>query len=411
MALPTTIPTPPLAVSIVGAGIAGFTAAIAFRKGGHRVQIFESAEKKTEVGAALGVPLNAQLVLEYLGYSKDNLKSVNFDGIEAFDALTGEGKTNLWLLPELKIKPNLMVLRSDLHTELERLALGPGEGPPAKLHLASKVITCLPEEGSLTLSDGRVITSDLILGADGVSSIIRTSILGHVVKTEASGWSCYRGLIEISKLEGVPGLEWLWEGINGGRSVTKQAKAPPYRMLFVYPCHGRQLLNVVGFFDDPNQDDTEWKGESPRDEVLEAFADFHPKFQPILTALNDRVLKWQLRKLPALPIWVRGRVALLGDASHATLPTLAQGAAMAIEDAGALGILFPVGTTSADVPGRLEAYQELRKERDEFVGRESLEQAVVPAKVGEFMRSLSMQEYLMGYDTINDTRAFFERFT
>ncbi|KAF7360978.1 MFS domain-containing protein [Mycena sanguinolenta] len=407
MSLPTTIPTPPLAVSIVGAGIAGLTAAIAFRRNGHHVQIFESAEKKTEVGAALGVPLNAQLVLEYLGYSKDNLKSVDFNGIERFDALTGEGNTDSWLLPELKTKPNLMVLRNDLHAELERLALGPGEGPPAKLHLASKVIACSLEEGSLTLSDGRVITGDLILGADGVSSFMRTSILGHVVKTESSGWSCYRGLIEISKLEGVPGLEWLWEGISGGRSVTKQSKVPPFRMLFVYLCHGRQLLNFVGFFDDPYQDDTEWKGESTRDEVLEAFADFHPKFQPILTALNDRVLKWQLRKLPALPTWVRGRATLLGDAAHGTLPTLAQGAAMAIEDAGALGILFPAGTTSADVPARLNAYQELRKERDEFVGRESLEQAVLPAKVGEFIRSLSMQEYLMGYDTISDTRTFF----
>jgi salicylate hydroxylase len=180
-------------------------------------------------------------------------------------------------------------------------------------------------------------------------------------------------------------------------------------MLFMYPCRGGTLLNVAGLFEDPHQDDpgtfnparsitikslciadprvhTGWKSETSRAEVLETFADFHPKFQPVLAALDERVMKWQLRKVPALPTWVRGHAALIGDAAHATLPTLAQGAAMAVEEAGALGVLFPAGTTSADIPARLAAYQELRKERGEFVGRESLEQALLPTKFGEYQR-------------------------
>lgn len=64
---------------------------------------------------------------------------------------------------------NLLVHRSDLHAELQRLAIGPGDGPPAVLHLGSKVIDCEPEEGSITLTDGRVVVSDLILGADGIA--------------------------------------------------------------------------------------------------------------------------------------------------------------------------------------------------------------------------------------------------
>ncbi|KAF7342569.1 FAD/NAD(P)-binding domain-containing protein [Mycena sanguinolenta] len=402
-----TSPHSPLNISVVGAGIAGLAAATALRRSGHHVEIFEAVERKTEIGAAFVATLNTQVVLEYLGYSKENLHSVNFDGTVAFDALTGEGRTNPWLLPELKNKPNLLVLRTDLHAELERLALGPGEGPPAKLHLASKVIDCSPERGLLTLSDGRVITSDLILGADGISSFIRTTIVGHSVKGVKSGLSCYRALIEMSKLEGVPGLEWIQEGISGARSATKRGK--PFRMLFMYPCRGRQFFNFGGIFEDPHQDDPEWKGEATRDEVLEAYVDFHPKFQPVLAALDDRVLRWQLRKVPTLPTWVRGHATLLGDAAHGTLPTLAQGAAMAIEEAGALGVLFPMGTTPADVPARLAAYQELRKERGEFVGRESLEQATLPAKFGEYPRSLKTQEYLLGYNTIKETQSFFEK--
>ncbi|KAJ7831960.1 FAD/NAD(P)-binding domain-containing protein [Mycena leptocephala] len=397
----------PLNVSIVGAGIAGLAAATAFRRSGHHVQIFESAEMKAEIGAAFVATLNCQRVLEHFGYSKDNLNSVNFDGIVAFDAVTGIGRTTPWLLAALKEKPNLLVHRSDLHAELQRLAIGPGDGPPAVLHLGSKVIDCEPEDGSITLIDGRVVVSDLILGADGIASFIRTRILGHVEKSVSSGWSCYRALIEMSKLESIPGLEWLREGIIGPRSATKRAS--PFHMLFMYPCRGGTLLNVAGLFEDPHQDDPGWKSETSRAEVLETFADFHPKFQPVLAALDERVMKWQLRKVPALPTWVRGHAALIGDAAHATLPTLAQGAAMAVEEAGALGVLFPAGTTLEDIPARLAAYQELRKERGEFVGRESLEQALLPTKFGEYQRSKEMQEYLMGYDAIEDTQQYFQR--
>ncbi|KAJ6562115.1 hypothetical protein B0H19DRAFT_992113 [Mycena capillaripes] len=385
----------PLKISIVGAGIAGLAAATAFRRSGHYVQIFEAAEINAEIGAALAVTLNSQVILEHLGYSKDKLNGVNFDGFEKFDGITGERTTNL------------LVHRSDLHAELQRLAVGPGDGPAAVLHLSSKVIDCDPEVGSLTLSDGRVILSDLILGADGIASSTRTQIIGHTVKSVTSVWSCYRAVIEMSKLDGVQGLEWLREGLSGPRSAT--VRATPFRLLFMYPCRGGTLLNVVGFFEDLHQDEPGWKGETTREEVQEIFAALHPKFQPVLAALNDRVLKWQLRKVPELPRWVRGRAALIGDAAHATLPTLAQGAAMAIEEAGALGVLFPAGTTPTDVPMRLKAYEELRKERGEFVGRESLEQAVLPTKFLIYHRSLEMQEYLMGYDAIKVTKEYFDQ--
>lgn len=103
-------------------------------------------------------------------------------------------------------------------------------------------------------------------------------------------------------------------------------------------------------------------------------------------ALADTVLKWQLRVLPLLPTWIRGRAALLGDAAHATLPTLGQGAAMAVEEAAALGSLLPLGTRREDVPKRLEAYQTLRKTRGEYVNREAFEEGTVPAKKGLYLR-------------------------
>ncbi|KAJ7089954.1 hypothetical protein C8R44DRAFT_990801 [Mycena epipterygia] len=365
-----------LNVVVVGAGVAGMAVAIALRRSGHHVQIFESADEIAQIGAAIAMPINCQRVLEHLGYSKENLKSVNFDGFMTFNATTGESVTSRWLIPAVNEKPNVFCHRSDLHAELERLALGPGDGPPAILHLGSKVVGCDTETGSISLSDGRVVESDLVLGADGISSTMRTVILGHVQKSISCGDRIKRG--------------------------------GPFRMLFMYPCRGGTLLNFVGLFEDPNQDSPDWTGECSRSEVQAVFAEFHPQFRLLLDELGERVLKWKLRTIPALPTWVRGRAALIGDAAHATLPTLGQAAAVAIEEAGALGALFPAGTAAADVPARLAAYEALCKERGEFVGRESLQQAQVPTKFGEYIRSKEMQEYMMDYDAVGSAQKFFQ---
>ncbi|KAJ6567476.1 hypothetical protein B0H10DRAFT_1965415 [Mycena sp. CBHHK59/15] len=383
----------PLKVSIVGAGIAGLAAAIALRRNGHIVEIFEAVEVLAEIGAAISVPVNAQCVLEHFGYSKANLGSVNWDGLLNLDAITGNARTAKWLISGMDEKPlaqNILCHRTDLRNELERLALGPGDGPPPVLHLSSKVRECDVEKGLLELENGRVIQSDVILGADGISSMVRTRILGHVQKSISCGWSCYRALIDVATLDGIPDLAWLWDVVSGPRNIA--AHVGPFRMLFLYRCRGGTLLNFAAFVEDPDHDDPGWCPQAKRAE-------------------------WQLRTVPALPTWARGRAVPIGDAAHGTLPTLAQDAAMGIEEGAALAAFLPPGTTRADVPARLEAYQAHRKVRGEFVGRESLEQAMIPEKRGEHIRCVlihgcfaakEMQEYMMGYDAAKAAEECFE---
>jgi salicylate hydroxylase len=118
-----------------------------------------------------------------------------------------------------------------------------------------------------------------------------------------------------------------------------------------------------------------WNPTATKEDVIAQFQDFHPKLLRILDLpAHSEILKWRLRVLPPLPTWIRGRALILGDAAHATLPLLGQGAAMAIEDAGCIGCLIPAGTRREDIPARLVAYQDIRKQRGELVRTESVEQ-------------------------------------
>ncbi|KAJ7126677.1 FAD/NAD(P)-binding domain-containing protein [Mycena epipterygia] len=397
----------PLNVSIVGAGIGGLAAALSLRRKGHRIKIFELSPYKTELGAGIGMQINALRVLQRFGLARENLKATNFDGAVVFDAKSdGAGTTRPWLVHRPDEVYGLFCHRSDLHNELKRLALGEGEGPPAQLHLNSKVVACDPEAGTVTLADNEIIHADVVIGADGIHSVVRTSILGHAVKAPASGLSCFRCLLNASTLNQLPEVEWLTEGISGVRTIMLGGGTPLW--FIIYPCRSETLINFVGFYPDPDQDDPDWTSTATREDIMETFRDFHPRFLHLFDLPTESpILKWQLRALPLLPTWICGRAALLGDAAHATMPLLGQGAAMAIEDAAALGCLLPLGTTREEVPARLAAYQTIRKERADFINSESVAQAL-PAKRGQAIGSREMQALLTEYDVIKIAQEYFD---
>ncbi|KAJ7900620.1 FAD/NAD(P)-binding domain-containing protein [Mycena olivaceomarginata] len=412
----------PLNVAIVGAGIGGLAAAIALRRNGHHVRIFEASQKKTEIGAGVGVQTNAVRILKQFGYSLENLKPLAFDGVQRDWHQPPVANRTCTFLSSKLVCPNcptwwnsvrqesIVCHRSDLHDELIRLATGEsGGGPPVQLLLNSKVATCDADGGIVTLADGEIVHADIVIGADGIHSVVRTSVLGHAIKPSASGWTCFRCLFDASTLDELTDLEWLTEGLHGARSVIMREKE--FRMFFIYPCRSGTLINFVAIYPDGEQDAAGvaiHSNLSPY-EVREKYTDFHPKFLRILDLpLHTPILKWQLRAVPILPTWIRGRAALLGDAAHATLPLLGQGAAMAIEEAAVLGCLLPLGTTKEDIPARLEAYQTLRKERGEFVGMESVSQAAVPVKRGQYLRSREMQMSMLDYDAVQVAQDYYD---
>ncbi|KAJ7767161.1 FAD/NAD(P)-binding domain-containing protein [Mycena metata] len=397
----------PLNVVIVGAGIGGLAAAISLRRNGHRITIFEASQSKSEIGAGITVQRNAVRVLKHLGYSKENLKAIDFDGAELYDAKTGARTTAPWLIAKPEDE-DIFCHRNDLHEELARLATGEGDGPPVQIRLGSKILACDPEVGTVTLNNGESISADLVVGADGIHSAVRTGILGHVVKAPPSGLSCFRCLFDTSALNTIPDLDWLTDGISGARVVAWR-EGGPIRSFFIYKCSNGSLVNLVGYYADAAQDEPTWTPTVTREEILETFKGFNPRFLRIFDLPADSPpMRWQLRALPLISTWIRGRTALLGDSAHASLPLLGQGAAMAFEEAATLGCLLPLGTNKEDVPVRLEAYQTLRKERGDYMNAEAQAQAAVPEKRGIYLTSREMQRHVLEYDAIKVAGDYYE---
>ncbi|PBK69781.1 FAD/NAD(P)-binding domain-containing protein [Armillaria solidipes] len=400
----------PLTVIVVGAGLCGLSAAIALRRQGHHVHILESSSFKSELGAGLAVPPNTVRSLRGLGCNIDNLKPV--DNL-CFTAMAHDGSpgmmNNMTDYHKAYGEPWVMAHRVDLHNELMRVALDPeGTGPPAQLRLGVQVVSCDVEACTISLVDGSICSADLIVGADGIRSTIRSYVLGKEIDIPPTGIAGYRWLTPAEALEPYPELDWIIKNPPlGARLITAPVRRndktddgekTDKRTIIIYACRNGTMINVLGVHDDPrNQNEVGWNVPVTQENLLEFFEDYHPRFKRLLQ-LADSIHLWQMRVVPRLDTWINKRVCLLGDSAHASLPTLGQGFGMGLEDAVALAALLPMGTKVSDVESRLIAYESLRKERAEYVATESLEQQNIPGKRGLYLRSPMMRDKIMGYD-------------
>ncbi|KAF7331348.1 FAD/NAD(P)-binding domain-containing protein [Mycena kentingensis (nom. inval.)] len=402
----------PLDVIVVGAGIGGLATAAALRKAGHRVKIYELHANKTEVGAGLAMQSNAMRVLNWLGCERAHLKGTDMVGVNLVNALTGEDNPVQWATEEFQKEEALVGVachRRDLHDELKRLATAADamDERPAELFLGKKVVACDPEAGSVTLDDGEVISGDVVVGADGVRSVICSAVLQEEVQASATGWACFRCSFDATNRKDFPELAWL--DAPGICFSSIGIPIPELNEWIVYLIRDKSIVNMAAFIPDTEQDSKPW-AEVIDVETMRAkytAANYHPSFLRLFDLPpTSAALRWQLRAMPLLPTWTRGRALILGDAAHATLPLLGQGAGMAIEDAAALAILLPLGTNKDEVRGRLEGWQTLRKERGEFVNVQSVAQAE-PDGRGKFLKQEELRMGLISYDVVQAAEKYF----
>ncbi|CEL03661.1 hypothetical protein ASPCAL04811 [Aspergillus calidoustus] len=357
----------PLRVLIAGAGIGGLFAAISLRHAGHHVEIFESSRFATELGAAIHLPPNVNGLLHRVGINPEEFNCNDAEFVTVYDSQGNVVSTkDVRNLRNVYPYPWKLSHRIDLHEALKHAAVTPdGPGRPAVIHLRSRVVGCDCNGPSLKLDDGRTITGDLVIGADGVHSALRRIVAQEDIAPTPSGGSAFRFLIPISKVEenpetrqllARPGELQLWDGT--------------YRRLVIYPCRNNTELNFVCLHPDKESEGSKegWNNAASLEQVLKVYDEFCPPMKALLRMVNPEEIKlWRLLDRKALGTWISGSSCLIGDAAHPFLPHQGQGGAQAIEDGAALGALFPLGTKPGDVPSRLELYMKCRYDRATMV--------------------------------------------
>jgi salicylate hydroxylase len=336
-------------VLISGGGIAGLATALALRQRGVEVTVLEQATQLREVGAGLQISPNGSRVLQALGLGA---------AVEALACEAAAKEVRLWntgrrwplfdLGADARSRfgaPYWMLHRGDLHQVL-RAAFE--AAAPGALQTGVRVehAQTLGDGVHVTAADGRVFTADVMVAADGVHSAQRRAAFGEG-SARFTGLMAWRGVVPTARLApelcAPVGVNWVGPG---GHVIT-------------YPLRRGELLNVVAIVEKPAWRGESWSDAGTHDEVHHDLAGWHPDLHHLIDAM-ELPFRWALLSRPALTGWLDGRSVLIGDAAHPTLPFLAQGANMALEDALLLARCL---TELDDAPAALARFVALRLPR------------------------------------------------
>ncbi|VVD88972.1 salicylate hydroxylase [Pandoraea iniqua] len=345
-------------IGINGAGIGGLAAAIALIRAGFRVRVYEQAAQFARVGADINLTPNAVRALDGLGVGnalRETAAQPSHRISRTWDS--GEETSRLEMAQTAQTKygaPQLTMHRADLLQALEQAV------PAESIALGKKLVAFeapgIGETGRIRLSfaDGTHDDVDVLIGADGIHSVVRTGLFGPE-SPEFTGVVAYRAVIPANKLDGVPNLgaftKW-W-----GPDASSQIVTFPLNLgrdIFVFATTAQDSWTLES-----------WTAPGDVLELRAMYADYHPEARALLDAC-DSVLKSALYVRDPLPQWSRGRVSLLGDACHPMMPFMAQGAGMAIEDAVVMSRHLAEVGPNADADALADAlarYEAARRER------------------------------------------------
>jgi salicylate hydroxylase len=333
-----------LRAAIVGGGIGGIATAVAMRRAGIDVQVYEQAQQLTEVGAGVSLAPNGLRMLDRLGAG---------EGIRRLGARHRSTQLRLSDGQPARHEPhqfaqagrNVGIHRADL------LALLAAQLPPGTVRTGHRCTSFGQDADSATVgfANGATATADVVIGADGIHSVLQ----GFVVEPAEpvfSGVVAYRGLVPL--LDEYPADTMrMWVGES--------------KHFLVFPVRAGQLLNYVGFVSSDRSVRESWSAPGDPGALAGHFAGWDPVIGKVIAAISGpggSGFQWGMYDRAPLPRWSRGRLTLLGDAAHPMLPHLGQGVNQALEDAVALATLL--GTSaSADVSRALTVYERLRLNR------------------------------------------------
>lgn len=344
---------------ISGAGIGGLTAALALLQRGFDVEVYEQAPALGEIGAGFQVGANGAHVLFALGL-EEPLKAAWALPTGKEVRLWNTGQS--WKLFDLGAAsverygyPYFMIHRADMHRILVQAVRAL---KPDAIHLNKSAVGVEQTATSATLkfADGGSASGDAVIGADGVHSALRHALFGDS-QPSFTGLVAWRGLIPAERLperlRRPVGVNWMGPG----------------RHIVHYLLRGGELFNFVAVVERDDWTVESWTERGSAEECARDFAGWHEDVQTMIGELQAPY-KWALLGREPMTRWSVGRVTLLGDACHPTLPFLAQGAGMAMEDGLVLARCLE---RFADVETALKRYEAVRIERTSRVVRGSAE--------------------------------------
>ncbi|MGO9049235.1 MAG: FAD-dependent monooxygenase [Xanthobacteraceae bacterium] len=337
-------------VVIVGGGIGGLAAALALVRRGIDVDVYEQARELRELGAGVQISANGTRVLHALGL-KEALERVQVLPAGKIIRLWNTGQS--WKVFEVGLEsvkrygfPYITIHRGDLHDVLAQALLA---AKPGAIHLGRRCVGLAQtsDRVELRFETGEPVTAKLVIGADGLHSVVRESLFG-AAKPEFCGLMAWRGIVPVARVPATIawniGTNWIGPG---GHAVH-------------YPLRGGTLLNVVGLRERTDWTVEGWNVRGTTEEMLNDFRGWHPDLLALFRNI-DEPYKWALALRPTMERWSSGRCTLVGDACHPMVPFLAQGAVMAIEDGFILARCLQ--KYAGDYATALARYEAVRRDR------------------------------------------------
>jgi 2-polyprenyl-6-methoxyphenol hydroxylase-like FAD-dependent oxidoreductase len=325
---------------VVGGGIGGLASAAALLRGGWDVEVLERAAEFTEAGAGLSLWPNALRALDALGLGDQVRDRSVFEGQSGIRTARGRwlSKTDADAMNE-RFGPVVMVHRSGLLDVLLAAV-------PAGLRRGGISVTEVRPDGTVTHSAGNT-TADLVVGADGLRSVTRRSLWPASQPPRYSGYTTWRLVTPPVPIHGI--CETWGNGERFGYSTLPDGR------IYCYATANAAEGTVDGGLA----------------ELRERFGSWHEPIPALLEAADpDAVLRLDVYEVPPLRSYVKGNVALVGDAAHAMTPDLGQGGCQALEDAVVLGRVL-TDCSGPAIAERLADYDQKRRPRTQMIARQS----------------------------------------
>lgn len=348
-------------ILIAGAGLGGLAAASFLMKEGHDVEVYEQAPRLEEVGAGIQISANAMHALRALDLEQAIAKvGVRPDAYVFRLHDTGEVIHRFPLSDEherLHGAPYTQLHRADFHALLAAKA---HEFKPNVVRLNRRVTGFSESQNGVTLdfADGTSAHGDLLIGADGLKSVVRRQIVGEV-PASYTGDAAWRITVPIERLPK-----------NFLEPVMSVFMGPGGHAVCYYVRSGA-VLNFVGIVETDEIQDESWTVKMSWEKLKADFQGWHPVIQMVIdSADKDQCFRWSLHNRLPIANWSTERATLLGDSAHATLPYLAQGAVMAVEDGAVLARALNMESGIAEA---LKLYQRNRIERTSRIVMQSTE--------------------------------------